>query len=112
MLASEPAAEAFRQTIELSRQHGLTLWEVVANFALGAIDMLTDSNPTRLKQTHRLATTAGMVAISANTDLFIAFTELMRSGFVAAYPTSHRGMRSCDLGLGGGVIVCRSQVLT
>jgi DNA-binding CsgD family transcriptional regulator len=83
----EQGGNAFRQALELSRQHALTHWEVRANWGLGAIDMITASDPTRLGQTRKLATTAGMVGIVAAINLHIALIDLLRSGYVAAYPS-------------------------
>ena len=85
-LGSEQAVKAFRQTLELSRQHGLTLWEVKASEGLAVIDALTGSDLTRMKETHRLATAAGMVGMVVTCDYNIAWSELAGQGFVAAYP--------------------------
>jgi DNA-binding CsgD family transcriptional regulator/tetratricopeptide (TPR) repeat protein len=82
----DQAAKAFSQALALSRQHGLTLWEVFGNYGLGSIDMITDSDPTRLKHSRSLAATAGMVGLVAAIDMNVAVIELVRNGFVAAYP--------------------------
>lgn len=75
------------EAIELSQRHELPVWEVRAKAELGVIDMITNSDPTRLEQARKLATTAGMVGEVAQIDLHIGQTELTRKGFLADYPT-------------------------
>jgi DNA-binding CsgD family transcriptional regulator len=80
------AVTLFHQAIELSQQHELVVWEVRANAELGVIDMMTDSDPNKLEQARKLATTAGMVGTVAEIDVHIGQAILVRHGFAAAYP--------------------------
>lgn len=82
----EQAIRMLHRAVELSRQHGLIVWEVAANAQLGLIDRANDSDTTRLEKTRSLATTAGMVGTVVETDAAIAGTEMLRRGFVAALP--------------------------
>jgi DNA-binding CsgD family transcriptional regulator len=83
---TEQAIDLFRRAIKLSQQHRLPRWEVRAKAALGVIDMMTDSDLTRLEQTRRLAADAGMVGAVAAMDMYIGLAEVVRRGFVAARP--------------------------
>jgi DNA-binding CsgD family transcriptional regulator/tetratricopeptide (TPR) repeat protein len=82
----EEAAKAFREALQLSRQHTLPLWEIKAIEGLAVIDEITDHDPTGIKETRRLATTAGMVGMALTMDSNLAWHELWEKGFLAAYP--------------------------
>lgn len=86
LLAGQEASEVFHQLVELSRQHGLTLWEVKGNEGLGVIDVITNSDPSRLEHAQRLATSAGIVDAIAGAERFVTLTELTRQGILAAHP--------------------------
>src|SRR6478735_2399369 len=88
----ERAEWALSRAVELSQQHRLTVWEVRALAELGVIDILADSDPTRLERARKLATTAGMAGTVAELDMRIGETTLVRRGLVAAYPTILRAV--------------------
>src|SRR6478735_3959247 len=88
----ERAEWALSRAVELSQQHGFTVWEVRALAEHGVIDILADSDPTRLEQAQKLATTAGMVGTVSELDMRIGETTFVRRGLVAAYPTILRAV--------------------
>ena len=77
-----------------SRQHHLQVWEVRAWAELGTLDVMSDSDATRLEQARKLATAAGMVGTVADIDMRIGQAILMRQGYVAAYGAFLRAFAS------------------
>lgn len=66
------AAQAFSLALELSEQHGLTVWRVRALHELGTLDLLGGGPLDRLVQARQAALDAGALATAATVSLQMA----------------------------------------
>jgi DNA-binding CsgD family transcriptional regulator len=87
------AAHALNQALALSEAHQLSIWQVQALAELGAIDLASDSDPTRCYQARERAIAAGMLGTVVLMDTRIGHVTVFRNGFMAAYPIYLRADR-------------------
>ncbi|HEY5841274.1 MAG TPA: helix-turn-helix transcriptional regulator, partial [Mycobacterium sp.] len=83
--------QLLQQTMHLSEQHGQSVWRVRVLAALGAGDLADpELGSSRLERARELAVSAGMAGTVAWIDLRLGELTILRSGYIAAYPTIAR----------------------
>ncbi len=91
---SERVERLLSAAAEHSQRHHLQVWEVRALAERAVLDLVADSDASRLEQARNLAMTAGMVGTVAEIDMRIGEAIVVQQGFVASYPTFLRAYTS------------------